>query len=292
MEAPRGVIVIDKPAGLTSHDVVAQIRRRLGTRRVGHGGTLDPMATGVLVIGVGQATRLLRWVSEGDKWYEARVRLGASTTTDDREGIVMSRAAPESLSAIGEQDIGNVLTGFRGTILQVPSSVSAIKVGGVRSYRRARAGEEFQLAPREIHIRDVTWAVTVRGDDFIDVDIRVCCSSGTYVRALARDVGTKLGVGGHLTVLRRTQVNGFTLADAHAIDDVTNESLMPIDEAVRRLMPTIVVEDSEVARVLHGRPIPWPRGVSGTCGLLAGDGTLLAVAHEESGESSYDCVFA
>lgn len=290
--SPLGVLLVDKPSGITSHDVVARVRRLLGTRRVGHGGTLDPMATGLLVLGVGQATRLLRWVSDGEKSYEAMVRLGIATSTDDADGEVTATATPGRLRDIGEDTIGAAVERFIGSISQVPSSVSAIKVDGVRAYTRARAGEDFELTAREVMIRELTWTLAERAEEHIDVAIRVRCSSGTYVRALARDIGSSLGVGGHLVALRRTRVNGFTIEEAHALDDLTPECLQPMDDAVRRILPTAVVEASLVSSVLHGRPIPWPGESPESHALVTDSGKLMAVAHEVSGITRYDCVFA
>jgi len=292
VQAPRGFAVIDKPPGITSHDAVARARRVLGIRRIGHGGTLDPMATGVLILGVGDATRLLQWVSRGDKCYEATVRLGSSTSTDDAEGEILEVASPDALSHLTDALIGAAIARFHGSIMQVPSKVSAIKVDGVRAYARARTGEAFELAPRPVTISSIDWSVSARMSDHIDIHLNVCCSSGTYVRALARDIGIALGVGGHVTALRRTRAGGFTLDDAVPLDALTDSDLIPLASVAKRVFPTITVSPEIAVSVRHGRPIPWPPDVVGTAALLAPDASLLAVCHEVDGAARYDCVFA
>ncbi|HSI26682.1 MAG TPA: tRNA pseudouridine(55) synthase TruB, partial [Aeromicrobium sp.] len=198
-----GIVVVDKPPGLTSHDIVARARRTLGTRKVGHAGTLDPMATGVLVLAFGRGTRLLGHLAGAEKVYEATVRLGAATTTDDAEGETLETT---SANDVGEADVEAVLLGFLVEVQQVPSSVSAIKVGGRRAHALVRAGEDVSLQPRTVTIHELTAGDFRHSDDFLDFDLVVRCSSGTYIRAIARDVGAALGVGGHLTRLRRTRV--------------------------------------------------------------------------------------
>lgn len=292
MRGPRGFVVIDKPPGITSHDIVARVRRALGLRRVGHGGTLDPMATGVLVVAVGDATRLLQWVSGGDKCYAATVRLGSSTSTDDAEGEVVEVATEEALNDVTDSEIGRVIDSFRGSFLQVPSMVSAIKREGVRAYARVRAGESFELDPRPVRITRLEWSMLNRHIQSVDLQVRVCCSSGTYVRALARDIGRALGVGGHLTSLRRTRVGEFSLGDAVSLDGITDETLIPLASAAQRLLPTVTVSSGDEANVRHGRPIPWPAGFTGTVALLDADGSLRAVCHDVDGVTRYDCVFA
>lgn len=253
-EPPTGLVVVDKPGGWTSHQVVGRCRRLLGTRRVGHAGTLDPMATGVLVVGAGRATRLLGQLALTDKAYEATIRLGQATITDDAEGEVTASAGALGLA---DAAIEAGLARLRGAIQQVPSSVSAIKVGGVRSYARVRAGEEVALAARPVTVsrlevltrRDLP---TVDGTQVIDLDVAVECSSGTYVRALARDLGAELGVGGHLTALRRTRVGPFQLAEAQGLDgphlDVT-----PIAEVARRCFPGLDLTPDQAIDVRFGR---------------------------------------
>jgi tRNA pseudouridine55 synthase len=215
-----GIVVVDKPAGLTSHTVVARIRKLAGTRKVGHAGTLDPMATGVLVVGLNRATRLLGHLQVTDKSYDATVCLGASTTTDDAEGEIVQTAPAAALAALTPEAIEAAVAGFRGRISQVPSKVSAIKVDGRRSYERVRAGEEVALKARLVTVSryDVT---DIRSDaSTLEVDISVDCSSGTYIRALARDLGAELGVGGHLSRLRRTRVGSFDLESASTLDEL------------------------------------------------------------------------
>src|SRR5262245_56978086 len=219
---PVGLVVVDKPAGMTSHDVVSRVRRLAHTRRVGHGGTLDPMATGLLVIGIGRATRLLTYVIGADKRYLATIRLGESTITDDAEGEVVARA---SVAAVTDAEIGAGLSAQTGAIAQVPSAVSAIKIKGQRAYAKVRAGEAVELAARTVTISAIDVLDIRRHGSAesatVDVDVDVACSTGTYVRAIARDLGVTLGVGGHLTALRRTAIGGFTLAEAATLEELT-----------------------------------------------------------------------
>ena len=211
-----GLVVVDKPADWTSHDVVARMRRLAGTRKVGHAGTLDPMATGVLVIGIGRGTRLLGHLALADKDYDATIRLGVTTTTEDAQGEVVDT---RDASAVTDDAIAAAVASLVGDIEQVPSAVSAVKVDGERSYKRVRRGEDVQLAPRRVHV--ARFDVASRRAD--DVDVRVTCSTGTYVRALARDVGVKIGVGAHLTALRRTRVGGFDLGQARSLDELAED---------------------------------------------------------------------
>ncbi|WP_434811731.1 tRNA pseudouridine(55) synthase TruB [Microbacterium sp. bgisy189] len=213
MPAPTGILLVDKPGGITSHDVVARTRRALNTRKIGHAGTLDPMATGLLVLGVGGATRLLTFIVGLDKTYEATIRLGVSTDSDDADGEVTAE------TDAGDVTEGAIVDGIRdltGPISQVPSTVSAIKVGGKRAYDLARAGEDVQLKARDVSVSRFEVLEIRRGDRVVDLDVVVDCSSGTYIRALARDLGSALGVGGHLTALRRTRIGPFDVADAVA----------------------------------------------------------------------------
>jgi len=275
------VVVVDKPAGWTSHDVVARMRRLAGTRRVGHAGTLDPMATGVLVVGIGRATRLLTYITGADKEYLATVRLGQSTTTDDAEGETLTRA---DASTVTGADISTAVAALTGDIMQVPSAVSAIKVDGVRSYARVRAGQDVDLPPRPVHVE--TFEVTDVGPPglVLDVDIRVVCSAGTYIRALARDLGTALGVGGHLTMLRRTRVGSLTLTEARTLDTLTaTDPETPISvtspaAAAQAVMPTRPITDAEAQDLTFGRRIsrhdePDAHPVA----AITDDGTLVAV---------------
>ncbi len=218
---PVGLVVVDKSSGMTSHDVVSRMRRLARTKKVGHGGTLDPMATGVLILGVGRATRLLTYVIGAGKCYTATIRLGQATVTDDAEGDVVSTAP---VGDVTDPAIHAALAAQTGEISQVPSAVSAIKVDGKRAYKMVRDGEAPELAARRVTVSrldvlDIRRTRDSQGSDVIDVDVDVACSSGTYIRAIARDLGTALGVGGHLTVLRRTAVGGFTLDQAATLDD-------------------------------------------------------------------------
>ncbi len=238
MSAGDGLLLVDKPTGWTSHDVVARVRRLARTRRVGHAGTLDPMATGVLVLGVGRGTKLLTFLVGADKEYAATVRLGLATHTDDADGEPTSTAAPGAVAAVTDQRIEQALAGLTGRIEQVPSAVSAIKVDGKRAYARVRAGDEVHLAARPVTVHrldvvDRRRAVTDDGADVLDLDIVVHVSSGTYVRALGRDLGERLGVGGHLTALRRTRVGGFGSADCHTLTE-----LAELTEPVKPAAPT------------------------------------------------------
>lgn len=209
MSATDGFVVVDKAGAMTSHDVVAVGRRVLGTRKVGHAGTLDPMATGILILGFGHGTRLLQYITDGDKSYRATIALGAATITDDVEGEVISRASKSDLDAITDADIQRDLSSMRGVISQRPSSVSAVKVDGKRAHERVRAGEVFELDSREVTISQLDVLEIRRTDDAIQIDIEVTCSAGTFIRAIARDLGASLKVGGHLTFLRRTRVASF-----------------------------------------------------------------------------------
>jgi tRNA pseudouridine55 synthase len=279
-EAARsGLVVVDKPGAMTSHDVVARVRRALGTRKVGHAGTLDPMATGVLVLGVNRATRLLGHLVLTEKSYDATVRLGAATTTDDAEGEVTTTA---SAAAITEGDVRAALREFEGEILQVPSAVSAIKVGGKRSYQRVRDGEEVALAARPVVVHALEASAFRREGDFLDLDLHVSCSSGTYVRALARDLGARLGVGGHLTALRRTAVGPFTLDRASA--DLEHVQLVPIAEAARAAFPSVDLAAEQAQDVRFGRKLAVSLG-DGPHAVFAPDGEFLAL-YEQDGEQA------
>ena len=209
MSATDGFVVVDKAGAMTSHDVVAVGRRVLGTRKVGHAGTLDPMATGVLILGFGNGTRLLQYITDGDKSYRATIALGATTVTDDVEGEVISRATQSQLADISDEQIHSALASMRGVISQRPSSVSAVKVDGKRAHERVRAGEVFELASREVTISQLDVLEIRRSAVAIQIDIEVTCSAGTFIRAIARDLGATLNVGGHLTLLRRTRVASF-----------------------------------------------------------------------------------
>ena len=274
-----GILLVDKPGGLTSHDVVARTRRAFGTRKVGHAGTLDPMATGLLVIGIEGATRLLTYIVGADKTYTATIRLGMSTTTDDAEGEAVDAAQPAALDAVTDERIGAEIAALTGAISQVPSSVSAIKVDGRRAYDRVRAGEQVELAARQVTVSRFAVLETRRSQGAIDLDVVVDCSSGTYIRALARDLGAALGVGGHLTALRRTRVGGFDVADAVGLDQLDGAPTLTPAAAAARTMPVLHVTTDEARDLRHGKRL------SGQASRLEGtevaavdpDGLLIGV---------------
>jgi tRNA pseudouridine55 synthase len=273
-----GLVIVDKPPGLTSHDVVARLRRIARTRRVGHAGTLDPAATGVLVCGVGRATRLLGHLLLAEKEYDATIRLGLRTSTDDAEGEVL---ATRPAAGITDEQIAAGVASLTGEIQQVPSAVSAIKVGGVRAYARVRAGEDVELAAR---------AVTVEGFDILarrgdELDVHVSCSSGTYIRALARDLGELLGCGGHLTALRRTRVGPFTAEAARTLEQLEQElTLLPLGGAVAAMFARREVDAEAAAAIRHGRPLP-PTGIAEPVGVFDGDGQVLALVQDTGSDA-------
>lgn len=271
MSQVPGLVVVDKAAGMTSHDVVARVRRLAGTRKVGHAGTLDPMATGVLVLGLNRATRLLGHLMLTEKAYDATILLGATTTTDDAEGEVTSTYDIDGLT---DQAIREALTAFVGEIDQVPTAVSAIKVDGKRAYQRVRDGEAVELKARRVTIHELT-VTDVRGPE---VDVSVRCSSGTYIRAIARDLGAALGVGGHLTALRRTAVGRFDLAQAKTLEQLGEElALVPIADAARATFPAVDLDDEQAADVRVGRPLSLVLPSAGEHALFAPDGEFLAL---------------
>jgi tRNA pseudouridine55 synthase len=264
-----GLVVVDKPGGLTSHDVVSRVRRLAGTRKVGHAGTLDPMATGVLVLAVDRATRLLGHLTLTDKRYDATIRLGVSTTTDDAEGETLETRSTEGLT---EDEVRAGLDALTGEIDQVPSSVSAVKIDGKRAYARVREGEQVELPPRRVTIH----AIEVTAIELPDVRVSVHCSSGTYIRAIARDLGAALGVGGHLTALRRTAVGPFTLDHARTLEQLTDHfEVTPIAEAARAAFPARELDDSQAADVRVGRRLDLD--LDAVTGLFAPDGQFLAL---------------
>ncbi len=297
LPAGGGLLLVDKPAGCTSHDVVGRLRRVLGTRRIGHAGTLDPMATGLLVVAVERSTKLLGHLALTDKRYTGTIRLGVGSSTDDAEGTMLTPAKPELLAAATDSAIGQQLAALRGTISQVPSSVSAIKVGGRRAYERVRAGEVVELAARSVTIRrlDIVGAVR-RTAGFIDLDVVVECTTGTYVRSLARDLGSALQVGGHLTALRRTSVGPFGVTAAVEVFGPAEEprtppapeltaavtaAIIPAAAAARAAFEVRSVDDAAAAEVRHGRRIPGV-GLVGTYAVFHGP-DLLALMSETDG---------
>jgi tRNA pseudouridine55 synthase len=291
VNAPAGLVVVDKPPGWTSHDVVGRVRRLAGTKKVGHAGTLDPMATGVLVLGVGRATRLLGHLQVADKEYLATIRLGQATVTDDAEGDVVTTT---SAGHLDDSEIVAAMTPLTGPIEQVPSSVSAIKVDGQRSYARVRAGEDVELPARPVTVETFELAEVRRHDDIVDADVRVVCSSGTYVRALARDLGAALGVGGHLTMLRRTRVGAFELASARTLDDLESDFVMTdLDAAARSSFPVLDLDDQRATDVRFGRALPGlDLGGDGAVALFDPDGHFLALYEQRGDDARAVAVFA
>ena len=288
-EPVSGLVVVDKDGGMTSHDVVARVRRLAGTRKVGHAGTLDPMATGVLVLGVNRATRLLGHLMLTEKAYDATIRLGASTTTDDAEGELLTRTSTAELTA---DAIRTALAAFVGEIDQVPSAVSAIKVDGKRAYQRVRDGEEVRLAARRVTVHELVTRQVASTGDVIDVDVSVRCSSGTYIRSIARDLGDALGVGGHLTALRRTAVGGFGLDRAHTLAALTDGfALVPLRDAARASFPSLDLDDSRAADVRVGRRLVLDLGAPGPVALFGPEGEFLALYDQRGDEARAVAVF-
>lgn len=266
---PPGIVIVDKPGGMTSHDVVARVRRLAGTRRVGHAGTLDPMATGVLVIGVEQATRLLGHLMLTAKEYQATIRLGQSTSTDDAEGEP-SGGAPAA--GVTREGIDNAIAKLTGEIMQVPPGVSAIKVNGQRAYKLTRAGAAPEMKPRPVTVYEFTVTAIRPAGDLLDVDATVRCSSGTYIRALARDLGGALGTGGHLTALRRTAVGGYTIAQARTLDELAGSfTVTPLAQAAAAAFPRVELTGEQAGRLAHGAQLPLREIALPVAPALAGD---------------------
>lgn len=273
-----GVLVVDKPAGMTSHDVVDAVRKKLSTRKVGHAGTLDPDATGVLLLGVGRATRFLAYSQESPKRYRARARFGISTSTQDASGEVIAERPAE----ITRDDLEREFSRFVGTIDQIPPMVSAVKVGGERLYKKARRGEEVDRPARSVTIHELNLTAFEAGPP-PDATFDVRCSSGTFVRTLIHDLGEALGCGAHMTALRRTATGGFTDAEAIALDDVSPGGLHPLVEAVREL-PRLELNASDEIAVSHGRPLPTKADIAeGTPVALMHEGELRAVYKAKDG---------
>jgi tRNA pseudouridine55 synthase len=320
MSAPSasGLVIVDKPGGMTSHDVVARVRRLAGTRKVGHAGTLDPMATGVLVVGVEKATRLLGYLTLTEKEYAATIRLGQTTSTDDAEGEITGTATAEGVTV---EAIDQAVAGLTGEILQVPPAVSAIKVGGQRAYKLSRAGAAPELAARPVTVYEftVTGIRRVEGDTetdgLLDLDATVRCSSGTYIRALARDLGVALGTGGHLTRLRRTRVGSYRAEDARTLEQLAEHfEVLSLAQAAAAAFPRRDLSADEARRLAHGGRLgpvtpatvtaaPAPATVKAVpakdvlakdvpTAAFAPDGTLIALVTEESGQARPLVVFA
>jgi tRNA pseudouridine55 synthase len=285
-----GFLVVDKAPGMTSHDVVAVARKALGTRKVGHAGTLDPMATGVLVLGFGNGTRLLQYITDGDKSYTATIVLGASTITDDREGEVISEV---SASHISDEDITSGLAKMVGEIQQRPSSVSAVKVAGERAYDRVRAGEVFELAARTITISSLNILEIRRPGSRIEIDIDVTCSAGTFIRAIARDLGSDLQVGGHLSTLRRTRVAGFPISQAISFDELKAQNFAPLalSDVARATFPVRELALDEVSELSFGRPLA-SNPSDEIFAALSPDNRLIALLKNEASKAKPIAVFA
>jgi tRNA pseudouridine55 synthase len=284
-----GLIIVDKPQGLTSHDVVARIRKLAGTRRVGHAGTLDPMATGVLVVGVEKATRLLGHLALTDKEYTGTIRLGQSTDSDDAEGALI--AAVPALN-VTDAELLAAVGALTGDILQVPPGVSAIKVGGQRSYRLARAGAAPELAARAVTVSEFAVDAVRRAGEVLDVDVRVTCSSGTYIRALARDLGAALDVGGHLTALRRTRVGPYRIGQARTLDELAERlELTGLADAAAAAFPRRELTQDEARLVGHGGRLRALGSGAAPVAAFGPDGTLIALLTEEEGRARSLVVF-
>ncbi|NQX27941.1 tRNA pseudouridine(55) synthase TruB [Microbacteriaceae bacterium VKM Ac-2854] len=284
--APSGILLLDKPGGITSHDLVARTRRRAGTRKVGHAGTLDPMATGLMILGVGSSTRLLTFVVGLGKTYEATIRLGESTVTDDKEGESTGRADVARVAEITAEQIDAGIAALTGDILQVPSSVSAIKIDGKRSYARVRSGEEVEIPARPVTVSEFTVLDRRIGDGLIDLDVRVTCSSGTYIRALARDLGAGLGIGGHLTALRRTRIGPFSVAEAGDIDQIeVAEVILAPTRVARALFDAVELGADEAVDLANGKRVPAPDAPRGVTLAAIGPGERLVGLAERRGDT-------
>jgi tRNA pseudouridine55 synthase len=296
--APSGLVIVDKAGGMTSHDVVARVRRLAGTRKVGHAGTLDPMATGVLVVGVEKATRLLGYLTLTEKEYAATIRLGQTTSTDDAEGEITGTASAEGVTI---EAIDQAVAALTGEIGQVPPAVSAIKVGGQRAYKLTRAGAAPELKARPVTVYEFTITGIQRAEEagemagLLDLDATVRCSSGTYIRALARDLGEALGTGGHLTRLRRTRVGGYRAGDARTLEQLAEHfEVLPLAQAAAAAFPRRDLTEDEAGRLAHGgRLTPTGDSADGApTAAYAPDGTLIALVAEESGQARPLVVFA
>jgi tRNA pseudouridine55 synthase len=287
----HGFVIVDKPAGMTSHDVVHQIRKLANTKKVGHAGTLDPDATGVLVVGLGKATRLLTFIVADNKTYQATIRLGQSRTTDDAQGEIIETKNCEKIT---EEAIKKELDKFVGNIQQIPSSVSAIKVDGKRAYDLVRQGEKVELAPRSVHISAIDVHEIKKIDEFIDVAVTVHCSSGTYIRAIARDLGNSLQVGGHLTNLRRTQSGQWSITNANKLTDLKPGSLPIISMAqvATSIFPSVTIGQAETEDFIHGRSVRTTHTPAETIAVIDKTPSLIALAHGDGLTLKPHVVFA
>lgn len=284
MTSQSGLLLIDKPGGITSHDAVARTRKAANTRKVGHAGTLDPMATGLLVLGINASTRLLTFVVGLDKEYLATIRLGSSTTTDDAEGETIESASQAAVATISDDIISAAMTNFQGTVQQVPSSVSAIRVDGKRAYTLVREGETVELPPRTVTISAIEVLGISRGDGLIDVEVRVECSSGTYVRAIARDLGAALGVGGHLTALRRTRIGPFLIGNSSELGELdVAAALISPATAAGALFDTWELSASEAVDLSQGKRVLSEGDDGGPIAAIAPNGRLVGLVQRANG---------
>ena len=294
MTAASGLVIVDKPSGWTSHDVVARIRRLAGTRRVGHAGTLDPMATGVLVVGVDKATRLLGHLALTEKDYDATIRLGAVTDTDDADGQILASAPAAGLP---DDALAAAIASLTGEIQQVPPGISAIKVGGKRAYRLSREGAAPELAARTVTVSRLAVAASRPAGDYLDVDVAVTCSSGTYIRALAGDLGDGLGVGGHLTMLRRTRVGPYGISAARSLEDLAAAAagaelaMVSLGDAAAAAFPSRSLTEPEARSLSHGARLPAAGLGPGPVAAFGPDGALVALVTEEDGTARSLAVF-
>ncbi|WP_270352434.1 tRNA pseudouridine(55) synthase TruB [Microbacterium testaceum] len=280
-----GILLVDKPRGITSHDVVSRARRALGTRKIGHAGTLDPMATGLLVLGVEGATRLLTYIVGADKTYEATILLGVSTDSDDADGVEIERADAATIAAVSDAAIRDGIAALTGEIDQVPSTVSAIKVDGRRAYDLARAGEQVELKARHVTVSRFDVLSARRTDGAIALDVVVDCTSGTYIRALARDLGRALGVGGHLTALRRTRIGAFDVAGAASVDDLDDAALIEPATAAAVVMGALAVGADEARDLRHGKRIDGGGRLTGAvAAAIDPDGRLIGVVEKRGAQ--------
>lgn len=297
MTSKSGLVLVDKPAGFTSHDVVAKVRGILKTRRVGHAGTLDPMATGLLILGINNATKLLTFLVGETKTYQATIRLGASTVTDDAEGEVVSQATEVQVSKVSVEHIQAEIHELTGEIMQVPSSVSAIKVNGERAYAKVRSGNEVKLAARPITVSRFEVVSPIRRTaEFIDVDAEIDCSSGTYIRALARDLGAALEIGGHLTALRRTRIGSYSLDSAVSFEELQSageQSMLDITAAAQAQFATRSLTNQEETDLRHGKRISASqKDVAELIAAVSSAGKLVAMLEPKGRELKSVVVFA
>lgn len=290
--AESGLVLIDKPSDFTSHDIVAKVRKAVGTKKVGHAGTLDPLATGLLVLGIESGTKLLTFLVGADKTYLATIRLGQATVSDDSQSEVIFEADKNILQKITDEQINSQLAPLRGEISQRPSSVSAIKVAGKRAYDLVRAGEEVILKSRTVKVYSFELLSSPKRDaGFIDLEVKIDCSSGTYVRALARDLGQALNVGGHLTALRRTRVGQFEVANANSLDELDNLALTPLVSAARALFPERLLSSEEVIDLVHGKRLVGAKDQGGLIAGISPDGKLVAVLEPKDSDLKSVVVF-